>query len=460
MTDSSAPSTGSRTGTGARTGARARPNLRRPPDVVPVLSGFAVILLALPSRYVFGPLGGAGAPAQVLGLAAGLWWAVHWLAQHRPETPLRQPLRAAAFAYLLAVLVSYVVAARRPISPDEMSQADRGLLIILSGLGVLLVTMDGITTREGLDKLLRRLTLLGCGMAGLGVLQFFTGRTYTEYLKLPGLTESGALSDVGSREGFFRPMGTALHAIEFGVIMTALLPIALHFAMVDRHKNPVVRWAPVIAIAVALPISISRSAILGGAVGLLTLLPTWPRSHRRRIYAAGTVMLGSMFVVLPGFLGSLLGLFTNIGNDSSAQSRTDSYAIAWSFIVDSPIFGRGVATFMPSYRILDNQYLASLIETGIFGLGTLLIFFVTGIVTAWQIRDTSPGPMDQVPTGAGVSLGPAIAAGIAACTLSFALFDALSFSMATSLMFLLLGAAGAARRLAIEGDRPLNAPWV
>ena len=50
-----------------------------------------------------------------------------------------------------------------------------------------------------------------------------------------------------------------------------------------------------------------------------------------------------------------------------------SYAIAGEFIGRAPIFGRGFSTFLPSYRILDNQYLGLLIETGIVGLVAFLV---------------------------------------------------------------------------------------
>jgi polysaccharide biosynthesis protein PslJ len=420
--------------------------VRRPPDAVPALSVFVVVLLALPSRFVVGPLGGVGVPAQILGLAAGLWWGVHWLGQHGTDGQLRQPVRTAAFTFLVAVLISYVVAVRRPIGADELNQADRGLLALVAWIAVLLVTMDGITTRAGLDTLLRRLVVMGGAVGALGLLQFFTGQAYTEYLRLPGLSESGALTDVSGREGFFRPMGTALHAIEFGVIMTSLLPLALHYAVADTHRRWAARWLPVVTIAVALPISISRSAILGAAVGMATLLPTWPTRLRRRVLAAGAVLGSALFVVLPGFLGALLSLFTRIGGDPSARSRTDSYTIAWHFITQYPLFGRGVSTFMPAYRILDNQYLATLIEVGVFGLVALLVLLGMPVVSGWRLRDPA----------APVSLGPALAAGIAAAALSFALFDALSFPMVSGVLFFLIGAGAALRRLSLEGDGPVR----
>src|SRR2546430_13733022 len=60
-------------------------------------------------------------------------------------------------------------------------------------------------------------------------------------------------------------------------------------------------------------------------------------------------------------------LFTGISRDDSALSRTDSYAVAGAFISRAPLLGRGPATWLPPYRILDNQFLGSLIEIGVGG---------------------------------------------------------------------------------------------
>jgi O-antigen ligase len=299
---------------------------------------------------------------------------------------------------------------------------------------------------------MRRLAMLGGVVATLGLIQFFTGGSYTEYLRLPGLIENGVLISVGEREGFLRPAGTARHPIEFAVVLTMILPIALHYAAVDKHRSTVARWWPVGALALALPISVSRSAIVGLCVGLAVLLPTWPRAWRRITYALTACLGGVMFILLPGFLGALAGLFTGISSDSSALSRTDSYAFALSYVERSPFFGRGLGTFLPRYRILDNAYLGGLIELGLFGVSALLALFVVGAVTAHRLR--------HVTSTSGVSIGPAIAASIAAGATSFALFDALSFPMAAGMLILMVGLAAAARRLNVPPEEAAVEPFL
>jgi O-antigen ligase len=421
-------------------------------DAVTALTGFLVLLFAIPSRLVISPLGGSGSPAQLLGAAALLWWAATRLARGTRSTT-RQPVRWAMSIFVVAVLLSYVAATIRPIDTVELRAADRGLLSVLSWLGIVLLACDGIPSRERLDVLLRRLVLAGGGIAVLGLAQFFTGLSFVNYIQIPGLSQNVDLGALASRNGFSRPAGTALHPIEYGIVLTMMLPIALHFALMDRHRPVLRRWWPVVALALAVPISISRSAIVCTVVVLVVLLPTWPGVFRRRAYLAITALLAVVFVAIPGVLGTLIGLFTGISGDDSAASRTGSYALAWQFITRAPVFGRGFQTFLPQYRILDNQYLLATIETGVVGVLALLGLFAAGAVTARRVRRLS----SDEPTR---SLGQALTASILAGGASFALFDALSFPQVANMVMLTIGLAAAALRLQAEGsmaaagDRP------
>jgi O-antigen ligase len=218
------------------------------------------------------------------------------------------------------------------------------------------------------------------------------------------------------------------------------LPFALHFALTDSWRPTLRRWYPVAIISVAIMISVSRSAIVSAIVVLCFLMPTWDRRLRYRACAAVLTLLAAAYVAVPGLLGTVAGLFTGISGDSSAQSRTGSYSLAIQFFGRAPFFGRGFQTFLPSYRIFDNQYLLLLVETGLLGLLAFAGLLVSGIVTGMRIWRSSAVDADS-------KLGIAIAASLASAFVSFALFDAFSFPMATSLLFLILGCAGALRRL-------------
>ena len=414
-----------------------------PADGATFLTCDLILLFGIPSRLVIGPLGGAGTPAQLLGIVGTLWWFWHTLAQPLDHEMRPRPVRRVMLVLVGAILASYIAAMSRPIAMIELSSTEMGLLSLLSWLGVLLVANDGIPDRNRLDVLVRRVVLAGGLVAMLGVLQFATGKSFTDLIQIPGLTSNSVLVSVRDRDGFNRPSGTALHPIEFGTALTVMLPLCLHLAFHPRGLGAVRRWFPVIAIAVAVPLSISRSAIVGAVVVLLMLAPTWTATARR--CAAAGILTGAvgLFVLVPGFLGTITRLFTGISRDSSALSRTDSYTLAWDFVQRSPVFGRGFLTFLPQYRILDNQYLGMLIDTGLVGLFALLGLLGTGFAVALRCRHRAQDAQTR-------SLALSLAASVAAATVSFAFFDAFSFPLLAGLTFLVLGLIGALHQLTRE----------
>jgi O-antigen ligase len=304
-----------------------------------------------------------------------------------------------------------------------------------------LLTADGFTGIRSFEATLRILAYAGGGVAVLGVLQFVTGQALIDFIQVPGLTPHTALLSVNDRSGYNRVAGTASHPIEYGVVLAMLLPLALHFAFADKHRVWLVRWFPVIAIGFAIPISVSRSAVVAAIAALLVLIPTWPASRRRWSYLAIIGAIGVIYVTVPGLLGTMTRLFTGIGSDSSAASRTDSYEIAWDFIVRSPVFGRGLLTFLPEYRILDNQYLGLLIEVGVLGTLAFIALVVTAIVVATRVRRASS--VSNVRSAA-TSLTALLVAGVC----GFATFDAFSFPQVSDLLFLAVGLVGALSNIA------------
>jgi hypothetical protein len=105
-------------------------------DAVNALTVFLVLLIALPSRLTFAPLGGAGAPALVMGLAFFAWWAYYQVQRVDPVPAGRQPVRIAFLVMLSCFLISYVVAMTRAIDAAESSTADIGLISIFSWGGM------------------------------------------------------------------------------------------------------------------------------------------------------------------------------------------------------------------------------------------------------------------------------------------------------------------------------------
>ena len=406
-------------------------------DTVTLVTTYLVVLLLVPSNLVVGPLGAAGSPATILSAGFGLLL-LAWRLERGPRPPIPgRPVAVMAAVFSAAILISYAAAMSRPLNAFEMRSADRGLISLAGWMGLLFLVLYGPLSRDRLDRLLMRLVALVGFCAALGVLQFYTGQTFVDRITVPGLTANQAINGVMERSGFVRPAGTSSHPIEFAVVLTMTLPIALHYAMVARIEtaSAVRRWWPVAAIALAIPQSLSRSAILGLVAGMLFIAVGWTWRQRRAAIACTIVLLMGVYVTIPGMLGTLLGLFTGISNDGSAASRTDSYGLAWTFISASPVFGRGFSTFLPTYRILDNQYLGLLIETGFVGLCALLGLFLVTIGVGMRTTRLAGSPEDR-------SLARALTASVVVATVGFVTFDALGFPQVPGLLFLFLGLVG------------------
>jgi O-antigen ligase len=415
-----------------------------------VVSVYLVFLIAIPSRLVVGPLGSAGTPAALVGIGCLLWWMWAQLNRSERKPHARTRVRLALGLFVISVGASFVVAMVRPIAVEEMSTADAALVTLAGWSGVLLIVHDGVVDRGRLITLLGRICFAGGALAALGIVQFVTRSSLTDAVSIPGLTANVPLYPILDRSGFARPSGTALHPIEFGSTLAVILPITLARAFSSTTKSVLARWWPVVAIAVAVPISLSRSSLIGAAAALLVLLPTWSRKARRAALAAIVALMVTVFVTVPGMLGQLRNLFTGLSQDASVQSRSGSYDIAWEFIQRSPMFGRGLGTFLPSYRIFDNQYLGMAVEVGVVGTLAFLTLLTVAGLAALGARHGSSDPVIR-------QYGQSLLAAVVVASVDMALFDSFSFPMFSGATFLVLGLAGCLRR--IGGSDTLSLPY-
>ena len=350
-------------------------------------------------------------------------------------------MRLAAVLFTFAVLASYTSANRHAMPVLEKNAADRGLIFVFGWLGVLVLAADGINSMDRLRTLLRRVVFGATAMAVLGMTQFFTGLNAANYIKIPGLTDLAPFTDLLSRGILNRPSATASHPIEFGAVLAISLPLAIHQARFASPGKGRRRWLQVAVIGATAPMTISRSAILGLAIAAIVILPTWPRRDRWVAYVATLIAAAVMWATVHGLVGTIRDLFLAIGSDTSTESRTKALSAAGFYIAQHPWLGRGLGTFLPqTYFYIDDQYLTSLIETGIIGLLALLALFGTGWLTARAARHATTDPEAR-------DLAQCLAACVAVATVSFSTYDALSFSLASGLTFLLLGCIGAYWRL-------------
>lgn len=422
-------------------------------DPLIIFQIYMVLLIFSPSIYIVQSLGAAGTPAGIFGCVILIIWAVGRLTSKRGRIGMT-PLHWFVAIFILSVLLGFCAGMLRPISALETSASLRGLISTASGVGVMLFAADSLRTRELLEEFLRFLVLIGTVLALMGVIQFLTGFNFIEALHLPGLTANSEVAGLYQRAGYPRVSATAIHSIEFSAVVGMALPIAAHFA-VSATRRRWFRWTQLIIMLTALPLTIARSGAIALIVGILFLLWIGSRRQRVLIIALSVVAAVAFRFITPGLLGTIRTLFTGAGQDISISGRVDDFQAVAAFVQQAPFFGRGFQTFIPTvYRTLDNQFLGTVVESGLIGAAALALLFVGPIVTS---RSSARRANDR---GArNTALAIAVSIGLA-LVLSLT-FDFFGFPMALGMLSLIFGASGAlwrvTRRTGAHAHSP--APW-
>jgi O-antigen ligase len=405
-------------------------------DGCSILTWVLVLLFLVPQPYVLvGPLKSVGNPATLVALAGLAIWAASRVLNLSQASELN-PVRWVLLVFTMAATAAYAAAMMRDLTASESASTTRVIFGHLALLGVALLAVDELGTRDRISVLLQRVVLLGGVAALIGIVEFMLPAfDFREVMRLPGLTTNVDPETV-SRSGFDRITAGASHPIEFAVVTAALVPLALHFVIHARTG----RWRyalALVAMLAAIPMSVSRSGFLALAVGFLIYAAAL--SHRGRLNALvlGLIGVAAFRAMVPGLLGTVRSLFRDSGTDPSIAGRTDDYAQIPGLMEGHWWWGRGLGTFVPDvYFFLDNQFLAALIQGGVIGLVAFVALLLVGMGTARGVRRRATDPALR-------SLGQALTAAIASLGVSGFVFDLLSFRQSGFLLFLTIGCAGA-----------------
>lgn len=419
--------------------------IRQRADGATLVCVYLFALLIIPARLVLSFVPMTLPPALVFALLLGVVWLAAQMVDTLGMGKGRNVVRTALGLYLASHLATYGVATRRWLPIDELTVADSSIIRILATLSMAVFICDAVRTRERLDKVLK--LIVGCSavIAFVGLVQFGLGVDLAGYVSIPGLrAQENGYAVMETRSIFRRPTGTTNHPIEYGLICAMAVPMATHYVFKARDDGtPYKRWLICLALCgLGAMTALSRTAILGMTVAGIVMIFTLPRKRKiTAMVVGGGFFLGASLVV-PGLFGTLRGMFSNIEDDPSVKARTADYAAAAEQIDLNPLLGRGFGTFLPTkYTILDNQFLLTLIENGYLGMFALIGLFLAAGFAVLQVRVISRD--DHLRGVAAAVLSAVLAGGIAAFT-----FDLLGFSVATGIVFTMVGLAGSMLRIA------------
>jgi hypothetical protein len=192
-------------------------------------------------------------------------------------------------------------------------------------------------------------------------------------------------------------------------------------------------------------LTLSRSAALGDAAGLLVLLPALRRHlPRARTAAIGLGSLAAVFAAVYAsshYVRTVLAARTQL-HSGGTETHFQFYQLVPPALDPHPLFGMGFNTFAVFYEFITGRtdfgphsaWVAILVETGLVGLAVYLAYFIYLLASAAAIRQSSDADISRLGHGLLAALVATAAANIFYLTMTFDYFFAVA----------LLAVAGAA----------------
>jgi O-antigen ligase len=411
-----------------------------------LLGSMVLVILVIPiRRYTLpGHLPFELEPYRLLVAVIAAMWASSLLID--PKVRLRRTaFDRPVLAIITCVLLSDALNTKHIADLNVSSTVIKQISFLASFFLVYYMIVSLVRRREQLDGLLK--TLVG-GAAVVSVAALVEARTgYNVFNHLQGKIPLIHFEhqDLGfgyglDRGGRSRVFASAQHPIALGAALVVALPIAVYLARQTRRWIWLLAAALLLAAAMA---TVSRTSV----VMLFVVIAIYVRHRPRRVLRMWPALIPLLVVVhlaAPGSLGSLKESFFPKGGliteQKKAAGTVGSGRIAdlgpslreWS---QAPVLGQGYGTRIPdgpkaNAKILDDEWLTTLLETGLAGaLAWVWLLFAA-------IRRFGRAARGD-PTSRGLLL-LSIEASVAAFTVGMLFYDAFSFIQVVFLLFILL----------------------
>jgi polysaccharide biosynthesis protein PslJ len=328
-----------------------------------------------------------------------------------------------------------------------------------------------VHTRAAVERLITVLVSAGSAVGVAAIVERRSGFNIFEHLHviLPIFHYNPAVAEAITEErgGNLRAFASSGHPIELGTVMALLVPFAVYLAVTRRRAW----WWAVAALLLGDFSASSRTGIIGLLVIVGVFLWLRPR-QTLRCWPALIPFLVVLHVAAPGAIGGVIEGFFPKGGIVQQQSETFigpggkvEYGSRLSrigpelheFSLHDPLVGIGYGTRVVGFLtkgdnsiILDDQWLDTLLETGILGVLAWLWLFVLAIrrlsKRAKRERDTPKG-----------WLPVAFTASIASFSVAMFFYDAFSFVQGVFLAFVIFALASVVLRLPANDSSEVRA---
>ncbi len=380
-------------------------------------------------------------------------------------------VHAAVAGFVAIAFLSVVLNASYLDQTLELGLAVKKLTLLGAFFSIFLVVASVVRPAE--VRSFMTLTLALAVVCALGILweyRFGTNVFYSWSAKfLPGFFQVTTLDTTGFDEiGRRAVAGPADLSLEAVGMLSMAIPIAFVRAMhADRTRERVLCGLAICLLLGAMIATYRKSALLA-PLSVCLVLAYFRRRELLRLAPLGVVILLAIPALAPNALGSIVDqLAPSRLGVSTVSDRVADYDAIRPDLLSHLAFGRGFGSYEhATYRILDNDLLMRIVETGLVGLIAFILMLGLTIATAVPIirgRDPNWAPPAL-----------AIAAAAGAFLVLSVLFDIFSFPHGPYILMTLFGflaaiVAGERRRppgglngdsakLVVEGEHGLGLP--
>lgn len=422
----------------------------------------AVIVLIPMKRYSLlgGTLPFQIEPYRVLIAAVAIGWAGSLLVD--PAARIRRTMiDVPLFMVATSLIVSDFVNWGRVSGLSVTGEVIKKLTFFVSYVVLVYLISSTITRRREVDQLIKVLVATGTFVAIAGLYESRTGYNLFNHiheffppLRLDPTTIPQTSAD--DRGGRLRIFASSEHPIALSAMFAMMIPLGIYLAQRTGNRR---WWACTAMLGIGVLATVSRTGILMLVTLLIVYAILKPAATRRAL-----PMLLPLIIVahaaVPGAIGSLKSAFfppggvvaeQQWGAGQNSSGRLADLGPSLQEWKRSPLLGDGYGTRITDIDdprvnalILDDQWLGSLLETGLFGVvavGWLLARSVRRLGRFAKREDSAHG-----------WLLAGLAASISAYGVGMFTFDAFNFYQVTLLLFVLLALGAAALRPEVAAD--------
>jgi hypothetical protein len=346
------------------------------------------------------------------------------------------PIHAALAVFAAAAGLSVVLNAGYLDQTLEFGLAVKKLSLLVAYLSFFMVIASVVRKREirpFMNLILGLAVIVAVGTLWEFNFDYNVFYELTHKLLPGGFTFSASGIDGVDEIGRRLVVGPTEHGLEVVAMLSMALPIAFVRLMETRRWKERVLYGLIICLIFGAALATYRKSAILAPIAACLVLAYFRRRELLRLAPLGLVLLVAIPILSPNALGSVVEQLrpTKLGV-STVSDRVSDYDAIRPDVLSHPAFGRGFGSYNhTSYRILDNELLTRLVESGIVGVLAFILIVVTIVGVAAPIirsRDPSRAP-------------PALA--IAAAAVPFlvlsALFDEMSFPHAPYALLTLAG---------------------